>query len=115
MSDSGHTPHVVVDATMSGVVVPEQHVSDGKIILNISFSAAHGLDLKNDKISFRARFGGRPFDVSVPIRAILGIYARETGQGMIFSAGGDQPPPPTGTNDSDERPARRGAHLKLIK
>lgn len=115
MSDNGHTPHVVVDANVSGVAVPVEHVNDGKIILNISHSAAHGLSMTNDGISFRARFSGRPFDVSVPVKAILGIYARETGQGMIFSPGGDQPRPPTGNNDSDERPPKRGSHLKVIK
>jgi len=115
MSDNGHTPHVVVDATFAGVVVPEEHVSDGKIILNISHSAAHDLTLSNEGIAFRARFSGRPYDVSVPVQAILGIYARETGQGMIFSQGGDRPQPPSGDNDRDDRPARRGSHLKVIK
>ncbi|MEO0997468.1 MAG: ClpXP protease specificity-enhancing factor [Pseudomonadota bacterium] len=115
MSDNGHTPHVVVDAAVEGVNVPSEHVSDGKIILNISHSAAHGLSLDNDRLLFRARFGGRPFDVTVPVRAVLGIYARETGQGMIFSPGGDQPRPPSGDDDSADRPARRGAHLKVVK
>lgn len=118
MSDNGHTPHVVVDAAFDGVVVPVEHVNDGKIILNISHSAAHGLSLNNDFVGFRARFSGRPFDVQVPVKSVLGIYARETGQGMIFSPGGDQHPPPTGGNDdssADKPPQKRGAHLKLIK
>jgi stringent starvation protein B len=70
---------------VDGVCVPTEHVKDDKIILNISRSAAHNLKLGNDAVSFRARFGGVPFDVWVPIRSVLGIYARETGQGMIFS------------------------------
>ncbi len=117
MSDNGHTPHVVVDAEVTGVVVPVEHVNDGKIILNISHSAAHGLTMANDSVGFRARFSGRPFDVSVPVKAVLGIYARETGQGMIFSPGGDQHPPPTGGHDKpDSAPQpKRGAHLKVIK
>ena len=65
--------------------MPSEHIKDGKIILNISESAAHNLKLANDAVSFRARFGGVPFDVWVPAASILGIYARETGQGMIFS------------------------------
>lgn len=116
MSDNGHTPHVVVDAAVAGVVVPTEHVNDGKIILNISHAAAHGLSMANDVVTFRARFSGRPFDVSVPVKAVLGIYARETGQGMIFSPGGDQHPPPTGGNDTpDDKPKPRGSHLKVIK
>jgi stringent starvation protein B len=85
MSDNNHTPHVVVDASFDGVEVPIEHVKDGKIILNISETAAHNLRLTNDAVSFRARFGGVPYDVWAPMRSVLGIYARETGQGMIFS------------------------------
>jgi stringent starvation protein B len=85
MGDSAHTPHIVVDTAVDGVSVPVDHIKDGKIILNISESAAHNLKLTNDSISFRARFSGVPFDVWVPSKSVLGIYARETGQGMIFS------------------------------
>lgn len=85
MGDNSHTPHIVVDASVNGVSVPREHVKDGKIILNISESAAHNLKLTNDAVSFRARFSGVAFDVWVPMQSVLGIYARETGQGMIFS------------------------------
>ena len=64
-------------------------MKDGKIILNISDTAAHNLKLNNAAVSFRARFSGVPFDVWVPMKSVLGIYARETGQGMIFSHDSD--------------------------
>jgi stringent starvation protein B len=117
MGDNGHTPHIVVDAAIDGVTVPREHVKDGKIILNISHSAAHNLKLTNDAVSFRARFSGVPFDVWVPIRAVLGIYAKETGQGMIFSHGADQPEPPDphdGHGDK-ESPRSERSHLKIVK
>ena len=85
MTDSGHTPHVVVDAAVDGVVVPKEYIKDDKIVLNISYAAAHNLDIDNERIEFEARFGGVPQRVAVPMQAVLGIYARETGQGMIFS------------------------------
>ncbi len=113
MGDNGHTPHIVVDASIDGVTVPVEHVKDGKIILNISHSAAHNLKLTNDAVSFRARFSGVPFDVWVPVGSVLGIYAKETGQGMIFSHGADQPEPPDPSDKELERPAR--AHLKVVK
>jgi stringent starvation protein B len=113
MADNGHTPHIVVDASVDGVSVPPEHVKDGKIILNISESAAHNLKLVNDSVSFRARFGGVPFDVWVPTGSVLGIYARETGQGMIFSND-------SGTSDSvrnaDEvEETRSRPHLRVVK
>ena len=75
--------------------MPHQHVQHGKIILNISYSATTSLELGNEVISFGARFGGTPFVVTVPIEAVLGIYAKESGQGMIFSedASEDKPTP----------------------
>lgn len=118
MTDNGQTPHLVVDAGHDGVVVPRQYVRDGKIVLNVSYSATAGLLIKNDFITFSARFGGTPFDVRLPLAAVLGVYARETGQGMIFSdedAGGPPPPgspPPKGPGGGDEP---RRPQLKVVK
>ena len=114
MADNGHTPHIVVDASVDGVCVPAEHVKDGKIILNISETAAHNLKLVNDSVSFRARFSGDPFDVWVPMRSVLGIYARETGQGMIFSHDSENPEPPTRVDDDSES-TRSRPHLRVVK
>ena len=114
MGDNGHTPHIVVDASIDGVTVPAEHVKDGKIILNISHSAAHNLKLNNGGVSFRARFSGVPFDVWVPTSSVMGIYAKETGQGMIFSHGSEQPEPPDGSEDT-ERPKSNRSHLTVVK
>jgi stringent starvation protein B len=115
MGDNGHTPHIVVDATVDGVNVPQEHVKDGKIILNISETAAHNLKLVNNAVSFRARFSGVPFDVWVPMRSVMGIYARETGQGMIFSHdSGNAPDRAVETGDDVNIPRKR-AHLTVIK
>ena len=94
ISDSNQTPHIVVDASLEGVEVPRQYVQGGKIILNVSSSATSMLSLGNDLVRFRARFGAATYDVSVPIVAVLGIYARENGQGMIFSETDTPPQPP---------------------
>ena len=120
MTDNGHTPHVVVDATAAGVEVPQQHVADGKIILNVSYAAVRDLDLGNSDISFEARFGGVPQRLFVPVNAILGIYARETGRGMIFAAheeGEAEPEAAQAASNTDQEPppAGRRSHLKVIK
>jgi len=116
MTDNGQTPHLVVDAAVDGVVVPRQYVRDGKIVLNASYTATAGLQIKNDAVSFSARFGGAPFEVSVPVQAVLGIYARETGQGMIFSDDEPAPEPPAskpgGAAGGDEP---RRPRLKVVK
>lgn len=94
ITDNGQTPHIVVDAEIEGVGVPRQFVKDGKIILNISRSASQGLRLGNEALTFQARFSGVTNSIAIPIRAVLGIYARETGQGMIFTES-DLAPEPT--------------------
>jgi stringent starvation protein B len=116
MGDNTHTPHIVVDTSVDGVSVPVEHIKDGKIILNISESAAHNLKLTNDAVSFRARFSGAPFDVWVPMRSVLGIYARETGQGMIFSQDtetAEHVEPPELQADVEETRSR--PHLTIVK
>jgi stringent starvation protein B len=118
ISDSNQTPHVVVDASMEGVEVPRQYVQGGKIILNVSSSATSMLSLGNEVVRFRARFGAATYDVSVPIAAVLGIYARETGQGMIFSEADTPPQPPTPPSEPAPTPSdtkRTKPTLKVIK
>ncbi|AMN46135.1 hypothetical protein ACG33_03215 [Steroidobacter denitrificans] len=100
ISDSQQTPHIVVDASAPGVEVPHQYVQGGKIILNVSMNATSSLNLGNEFVLFRARFGGVTHDISVPVGAVLGIYARETGQGMIFSDIDAPPPQPTAPSES---------------
>lgn len=95
MTDNGQTPHLVVDATVDGVDVPASYVKEGRVILNVSWQATQGLKLGNESIEFSARFGGASYQVRVPARAILGIYAKETGQGMLFQDEESGPPPPS--------------------
>jgi len=108
--DNDLTPYLLVNAEQEGVEVPVQYVEKGKIVLNVSPRAVQALDLANERISFSARFAGRPMEVSVPVSAALAIYAKENGQGMIFTDeddGGDEPPP---TPDKPNRP-----QLKVVK
>jgi stringent starvation protein B len=109
MVDNDLTPHIVADASVDGLQVPAEHVKDGKIILNVSHAATRGLVLGNDEIAFEARFNGVPRRLHVPVQAVLGIYARETGQGMVFSAE-DAPPPEGGDAPPPSRPS-----LKVVK
>lgn len=103
--DNDCTPHMLVDATHKNAILPTQFVEDGKIVLNIRPAAVDSLMLGNDDIEFNAKFGGRPMHIVAPIKAILAIYAKENGKGMVFDAEineadedntpPDTPPPPT--------------------
>ena len=82
--DNNLTPYLLVDATQPNTMVPEQFIQDGQIVLNIVPHAVHKLTMSNDAITFSARFGGVARDIYVPLNAVLGIYARENGQGLFF-------------------------------
>jgi stringent starvation protein B len=113
ISDNQQTPHLVVNAEAAGVEVPRQFVKDGKIILNASHNATSGLKIGNDWLEFSGRFGGVTRLVRAPISAVLGIYARETGQGMIFSDDEAGPEPPGSKSGGGEEGRR--SHLKVVK
>jgi len=111
--DNNLTPHLLVDAQAEGVQVPLDYVEDGRIVLNVAPGAVRDLMMGNDEVSFGARFGGRPMSVIVPISAVLGIYARENGQGMLFpeeEAADTTPEPPEPPTPSPKRPG-----LKVVK
>lgn len=82
--DNNLTPYLLVDATKPYADVPSQFIQDGQIVLNIVPHAVHKLNMSNDAITFSARFGGASKDIYVPMAAILGIYAKENGQGLFF-------------------------------
>ncbi|WP_111896196.1 ClpXP protease specificity-enhancing factor [Acinetobacter sp. MB5] len=82
--DNQLTPYLLVDATQPHTSVPVQFVKDGQIVLNIVPHAVHQLVMDNDAISFSARFGGVAQNIYVPFASVIGIYARENGQGLFF-------------------------------
>ena len=107
ITDNGLTPQIVVDAQRDEVRVPAAYVREGKIVLNISPTAVRGLALGNEWVEFSARFGGTPFDVAVPVHAVLAIMARENGTGMSFPESQSDPRPPP---EPRKRPS-----LKVVK
>lgn len=86
IEDNHLTPYLVVDATFANVMVPMEHVKEGQITLNISSSATHNMRMANDAISFSARFGGVSRNLYIPFPAVLGIFAKQNGQGIAFDA-----------------------------
>lgn len=106
--DCGWTPHLIVDATLEAVQVPRQFVKEGRIVLNISASATQNFSIGADSVDFNARFSGVSHRISVPCDAVLGIYARETGQGMVFTEEPPSPPPEdTSATGASEKPAAK--------
>jgi len=82
--DSEEVPNILVDAEISGVVVPTEYVQDGQIVLNISPTAVRDLSLGNEYVMCSGRFSGRNFEIVLPIESIRAIYCRDSGQGLAF-------------------------------
>lgn len=122
--DNGCTPHLVVDATQSFVEVPQEHIQDGKIVLNIHPDAVTAFSMDNEQLSFEARFGGKPRRIWLPMVAIIAIYARENGAGTVFD---DEPALHQSvdaqeqgeiedvTGDPAEKPVQKRPTLKVVK
>ncbi len=132
MTDNDLTPHIVIDVSLAESGLPVEYAKDGRLVINVSYSATQNLMIGNESTSFDARFGGVSRHLDVPTLAILGIYARESGQGMIFSSestGDDDLPseiptaddisdetaPRTDDDPDSERPQRGRPDLKIIK
>lgn len=115
--DNQCTPYIVVDAIVAGVKVPEQHIKNGQIVLNINPAAVRHLEITNQSLSFEARFGGQPLSVFVPIEAVKAVYAKENGQGMVFGWESDptDPETPSDTDGPSEGKGPQRPQLKVIK
>lgn len=117
--DNDCTPHLLVNAEYPQVRVPAGYAQDGQIVLNVSPGAVRHLHMDNEGVSFESRFGGVAHSLHLPTGAILAIYARENGQGMVFELeapeamdeekDGDETPPP-----QTPRPGGRPS-LKVVK
>jgi len=82
--DGGEDPYVVVDCFYPGVEVPETHIKDGQIVLNLAPRALSGWNMADFGVMFQTRFGGIPTEIILPYGAITAIYGKESGLGMAF-------------------------------
>jgi stringent starvation protein B len=121
--DNGLTPYIAVKVD-ANTRVPAEHVKNGEIVLNVSPDATRNLKIGNEVIQFSARFGGVSRELSIPVCAVAGIFAKQTGQGLAFQAGSSAAAPaplaphavqgevPEGDRP---RPGRGKAKLQIIK
>lgn len=121
ISDNELTPYLLVDASVPGVRVPAFAVRDGRVVLNVAMRAVADLELGNERIRFKARFGGVSHVVEVPVGAVLAIYAQENGQGMMFppepspAEGAAAPGPEPEPEPPSDPPPRKGPVLRVVK
>lgn len=115
-ADSGLTPYLAVRVD-GQTRVPMAYVKDGEIVLNLSVDAVRNLHMGNDEITCGGRFGGVPHEIIVPIAAVIGIFAKETGQGLVFQGQESVPTPPSGDGGGKppESPQPAKPRLTVVK
>lgn len=115
-TDNGYTPYlsVRVDANTR---VPMSYVKDGGIVLNISMDAVQNLQLGNEEVSCGGRFGGVAHKIVVPVGAVIGIFAKETGQGLAFQGQESSPAESalSGEEPPEEPPPHNKPRLRVVK
>ncbi|MBT3812140.1 MAG: ClpXP protease specificity-enhancing factor [Gammaproteobacteria bacterium] len=109
--DNNLTPHLLVDATHPHAVLPKDYIEDNKIVLNMRPEAIQGLSLENTTVEFNARFNGQPMHIIAPIPAVMAIYAKENGKGMVF----DQEEEEDSTLPPDTPTPPTRTHLRVVK
>jgi stringent starvation protein B len=113
--DSGFTPYLAVRVD-EHTEVPRAHVKNGEIVLNLSADAVRNLLMGNEMITCTGRFSGMAFDLMVPVVAVIGIFAKETGQGLVFQGEDTQSPPPAPDAGGDvAKPKPSRPQLKIVK
>jgi len=105
INDNAFTPHILVDTSVNGVRVPTSAIKNGRVVLNIAARAVTHLHMDNQTLSFSARFNGVSFPVSVPITAVVAVYARENGQGMVLPPDEIEPADQAQASLPDRNPA----------
>lgn len=112
--DNQCTPYLILDVNMQGVDVPMEFAKEGQIVLNISPMAVRELVIDNNYVSFTGRFGGVPHSIYAPLQAVLGIIAKENGEGMWFPRETPDPGGPP-SEDPDHGPKKGPPNLKVVK
>ena len=123
--DNSYTPQILVDTDDDEVVIPKKYIQNNRIALNIHPQAVTGLELGDEYVWLSARFSGKAMEITVPISAVMAIYARENGQGIVFqdnNSGIISPPPdspvsrPSPKKNSSKKPKKQNpSHLKLVE
>ena len=81
--ESNLTPYILVKKSKKINLLPK-FFKNNEIVINISPMSVKKLIIKNDLVSFTARFEGVPQDIYFPLDDIKSIYAFENGEGLFF-------------------------------
>ncbi len=83
--DSDYTPYLLVDTNYADVDVPSEFINnENKIVLNLSPYSIGQYSVDHEAISFNTRFNGLLRDIYIPLGAMVALYSKEGGDGVMF-------------------------------
>ena len=82
--DNGFTPYIL-SLIGNKTIVPEALSGSNEIVLNLSPQSIKNLFIDDDGVSFKGRFNGSTHDIFIPVNSVLGVYAKENGDGIFFN------------------------------
>ena len=124
-ADNALSPYLAVKVNAQ-TRVPMSFVKNGEIVLNVSSTATRKLTIDNEWVQFTARFSGTSQEVAVPVAAIAGVFAKESGYGFAFTVPSDPvtslhaatapiEAPDGDATATDRKPRERPKHLQVVK
>ena len=82
--DNGFTPYIL-SLIGNKTIVPDTLSGSKEIVLNLSPQSIKNLFIDDDGVSFKGRFNGSTHDIFIPVNSVLGVYAKENGDGIFFN------------------------------
>ena len=112
--DNENTPFVM-SLVEKKTMIPQVLTRSKEIVLNLSPQSIQNLYIDDEGISFKSRFNGKSHNVFLPITSILGIYAKESGDGIFFNENKKMPPDGKNINRNKLKPTKPKSHLTIVK
>ena len=112
--DNENTPYVM-SSVGKKTLIPEALSKSKEIVLNLSPQSIQNLYIDDEGISFKSRFNGNSHNVFLPVTSILGVYAKESGDGIFFNENKKVPPDGKNINLSKLKPTKPKSHLTIVK
>ena len=82
--DTEQTPHILAGTGYNQIEVPEEYITDGQILFNLSPRATRDLMIDDQAVEFLANFGQKVTKIRLPMESIISIYSYENGEGITF-------------------------------
>jgi len=112
--DIENTPYVM-SLVEKKTLIPDVLANSKEIVLNLSPKSIQNLYIDDEGISFKSRFSGSSYNIFLPLTSILGVYAKESGDGIFFNENKKMSSDSKNINQSKLKSKKLKPHLTIVK